>query len=222
MTVQVTSKEFSSSSDESISSVNQMEVGLTLDNDLATNASGVTFLDSAYACYDKGDVFANVTYLDSGSEILRCKEFYDARSFYGVTAFTVSGAYAGSYGEPISGTASTSFVNRVNRWLEDRQHATSCNLTIKDVHFRIDATGQKRVMIIYDATTQTNTRYYAKIYSQASTQVGFGDGPMTNYDKDVQVIEHAGILIEDEQWVSADVDPSGEKHVFAIYAVDAR
>lgn len=221
MTVQLIKKEFSSSSAETINGSLEMEVGVTLDNALNTGAANVTFLDSYYACHDKGDVMAGVVFSDSGSHDMRCKEFFDARSFYGASAFTVTGAYAGSYGEPISGNSSNNFVNRINRWLEDRQLGTSSNLTIKKLHFAIDASGQKRALIVYDSNTKTTTRYYAKIYSQYSTRVARPDNHSpAAFDQDIQIIEHNAIL-NAEQYCAAAVDPNGDRHILTIYSVNA-
>jgi hypothetical protein len=223
MAIQVIRKEFSSSSVESISSVNQMEVGVTLDNALITSAAGnATFLDSSYAVHDKGDVSAVVVYSDAGSTSLRAKEFYDARSFYGSTAFGVSGNYIGTYGEPLSSGAAQSFVSRINRWLEVRQLGTgTSNLTIKKVNFAVDTTGQKRALIVYNTASQTNTRYYAKIYSQVSAFANNGDGPLVQYDSDVQAIQDSIALKATEQFVAIAIDSSGRRHVLAIYAVTA-
>lgn len=221
MTVQLSRKEFSSSNVETISGNNEMEVGPRLDNDLVTNASAATFLDSYYALHDKGDVMAGVIYNDGGSQSLRAKEIFDARSFYGATAFTVSGSYAGSYGEPIAGNSSNSFINRVNSWLQDQMIGLNSMITIKDLHFKIDASGQKRMLIIYDATQNTARRYYAKIYSQKSTQValGIGDGPPAAFDADIAKIDLGASISVTEQFCAADVDPNGDRHILAIYSI---
>lgn len=220
MAIQLSQKQYSSSSVETISGAIQMEVGPRLDNDLVTNAASSTFLDSYYACHNKGDVMAGVIYNDGGTQNLRAKEIFDARSFYGSTAFTVSGAYAGSYGEPISANSSNSFINRVNSWLQDQQYNTKSKIIIKDLHLRIDSAGQKRVLIIYDRNDQAGIRYYAKIYSQYSTQVANGDGPPQAYDTDIAVIDLGASISVSQQFCSADVDPNGDRHILAIYAIN--
>lgn len=222
MAIQVIYKEFSSSSVESIGGANKMEVGDTLDNALITNAAGnATFLDSSYAVHDKGDVSAVVVYDDGGSGSLRAKEFYDARSFYGNTAFGVSGNYVGSYGEPLSSGTAQTFIARINRWLEVRQAGTgTSNFTLNNIHLRVDASGQKRAMFFYTATSAANTRYYAKIYSQNSRLSStIADGPLEQYKDDTQVIENADVLKPTEQFVSVAVDRSGRRHVLAVYAI---
>lgn len=224
MAIQVIYKEFSSSSVESINSANQMEVGKTLDNALITNAAGnATFLDSSYAVHDKGDVSAVVVYDDGGSSSLRVQEFYDARSFYGGTAFGVSGNYVGSYGEPLSSGTAQTFISRINRWLEVRQSGTgTSNFTLQNVHFAIDPSGQKRALLVYTASNNAHTRYYAKLYSQITAWSTLGsDNPLELFKDDVQVIEDAAVLKPSEQKVSIAADRSGRRHVLAIYAVVA-
>lgn len=221
MAIQVLQKEFSSSSVETINSVNEMEVGVTLDNDLITNAAGnATFLDSSYAVHDKGDVSAIVVFDNGGSASLRAKEFYDARSFYGNTAFGVAGNYVGTYGEPLSSGTAQSFVARINRWLEVRQSGSSTsNFTLHRLNFAIDNSGQKRALLIYNTTSNTNTRYYAKIYSQASTNVSKGDGPLLQFKQDVQAIQDKAALKSSEQFAAVAVDQSGDRHVLVIFAI---
>lgn len=220
MVLQFTKTEFSSSAVTTINGLNQMEVGPKLDNLLQTEATSVTYVSSYYTCHDKGDVMAGVVYGNGGTQNLRSKEFFDARSFYGTSAFSVAGAYTGVYGEPIASNSSNSFINRINRWLEDRQLGNNATIAIKRMHFVIDDTGQKRVFLVYDNANTTSTRYYAKIYSQKSVSVGQspGDGPAEAFDQDLQYIENR-VILPNSLFVDAAVDPSGNRHILAIYAV---
>lgn len=220
MVLQLTKKEFSSSSVETINSLNEMEVGPRLDNALQTEATSVSYVSSYYTCYDKGDVKGGVVWGNGGTQNLRCKELFEARSFYGGSAFSVSGAYVGVYGEPLSGNASVNFANRINRWLEDRHLGNNSTITIKRLHFCIDKTGQKRVLIVYDNATATSVRYFAKIYSEKTLGVlqSPGNGAPETYDQDLQYIENK-VILPDTHFVEADVDPNGNTHILAIYAV---
>lgn len=219
MAIQVITKEFSSSSVQSISGANQMEIGPRLNADLIA-AGSVTYVDSSYTVFEKGDVSSLVVYSDSGTQELRAQEFYDARSFYGSDAFSVSSTYAvGTYGEPKVSKSYKTFVGRINDWLQDNNNGRYATITIKDVHFRIDATGQKRVLFIYDSNYGTTIRYFARLYEQSSDQAGLkGDGPLVNFDSDTQLIQGTTTLAT-TQFVNLEVDNSGRRYVLAIFGI---
>lgn len=122
------------------------------------------FIDSSYAVMEKGNVTATVVYSEmTGSQNLRCKEICDRRSRGGDTAYTFTG-WTGQSGEPTASSSSNEFISAVNSWLDDNDSGGS-TITIKNVHFRIDSTGQKRLFIIYDTADDSSATYYAKLYS---------------------------------------------------------
>lgn len=136
----------------------------SLYNDLI-NIGPTTYVGSSYAVMEKGDVTATVLYSErTGSQLLRCKEFADRRSLGGATAYNFTG-WTGQAGEPTASSSGAEFIYAINKWLDDNA-GTASNFVIKNVHFRIDSTGQKRAFFIYDNTAETaGVLYYAKLYS---------------------------------------------------------
>jgi len=136
----------------------------SLYNDLI-NIGPTTYVGSSYAVMEKGDVTATVLYSErTGGQLLRCKEFADRRSLGGATAYTFAG-WTGQAGEPTLASSGAEFVYAINNWLDDNATSLSA-LVIKNVHFRIDSTGQKRALFIYDNVAESaGVLYYAKLYS---------------------------------------------------------
>lgn len=187
---------------------------------LNTNATTATFLSSSYAIHEKGDVSAVVVYENlGGSDQLLCKEFYECRSQYGQSTYTYTG-WANDVGEPNNGTTGNDLIYLVNSWLNSNFASSKSQIQILDVHFRIDSTGQKRVFIVYDDNATTgNVTYYAKLYSQNQYNITTVDGPETNFQTDITALDAAKTI--DHMFSCFDIDPNGDRHIFAIYGTTA-
>ncbi len=181
-------------------------------------AGAMTYKDSAYVVHAKGDVTATVIYDVVGTQTLKVKEFKESRSLYGQTAFTFSAF--GTYGIPTAGS-SVNIMTEINEWFEDNETTGDSDFTLSDVHYRIDVTGQKRVLFIYDySAAPSNTNYVAKLYEEKRYTVSSGGDPKTLLENDLAYIQNTDGTVLNGIWVGYEVDQSGNRSILVVYGVN--
>lgn len=181
--------------------------------------TNVTYIDSSYVLHEKGDVSATYVYSDSGTEEPLIEEFVETRDLF-ATSYSITEVTGSINGEPETGTVS-GFIAQIDNFLTTNKTGNSQNFVVKDLHFSIDVTGQKRALLVFDANLETNKTYRAKIYSQnrAQVNVSAGDGPEAQFAADLTSIQANGVVVE-STFVDFDVDPSGNRHILVIYKID--
>lgn len=112
-------------------------------------------------------------------------------------------------------------------WLNGRMTAGSSTVTIVDVFYECDDSGNEYVFGVYSETAPTTTEYKCQVFTETTPSYGSktsasGD-VLLNAGEWLTTMQLAGdsSKTDTQNFVKMIVDPNGERHVLAIFPKDS-